>query len=133
VLFSWLDCLHGTHKIRGPRFVEESERIVHAQVRDLFIDIHEKVLEPLHKADMTLEQVILIFQVLEKVLPNLSVLHHKSTRDKNSSLTSGGTPGSNSPIAGYPFPPWATAWRKCIEGVKMLTVTMYPALFGRVA
>jgi len=33
------------------------------EVRDLFIDIHEKILEPLHKADMTLEQAILLFQV----------------------------------------------------------------------
>lgn len=104
------------------------------QVRDLFIDIHEKVLEPLHKADMTLEQVILIFQVLEKVLPNLSVLHQKSSNHKTSSLSAGGAPGSNSPIPGSGmFPPWATAWRKCLEGIKMLTVTMYPALFGRVA
>jgi hypothetical protein len=32
---------------------------------------------------------------------------------------------------GKPLPAWAAAWRRCVEGVKMVTVTMYPALFGR--
>ena len=26
---------------------------------------------------------------------------------------------------------WAVSWRKCVEGIKMLTVTMYPKIYGR--
>ena len=26
---------------------------------------------------------------------------------------------------------WGDAWHKCVEGIRMLTVTMYPKIFGR--
>mmetsp|Transcript_63979 Transcript_63979/g.146564 ORF Transcript_63979/g.146564 Transcript_63979/m.146564 type:complete len:438 (+) Transcript_63979:196-1509(+) len=80
------------------------------EVRDLFIDVMEKVLEPLDKADMSLEQVIVLFGAMDKAILSLP------------------------PIAkakGKALPNWALAWRRCIEGLKMVTVTMYPKLFGR--
>ena len=26
---------------------------------------------------------------------------------------------------------WAGAWQKCVEGIKLLAVTMYPKIYGR--
>mmetsp|Transcript_39951 Transcript_39951/g.81810 ORF Transcript_39951/g.81810 Transcript_39951/m.81810 type:complete len:404 (-) Transcript_39951:15-1226(-) len=72
------------------------------EVRDLFIDVQEKILDPLDKADMTLEQVITLLAAMDKVLRQ---------RAKQ--------------------PPWGAAWIKCVEGIKMVTITMYPKLFDR--
>mmetsp|Transcript_48713 Transcript_48713/g.76063 ORF Transcript_48713/g.76063 Transcript_48713/m.76063 type:complete len:414 (-) Transcript_48713:966-2207(-) len=80
------------------------------EVRDIFIDILEKILEPLDRSDMSLEQVILLFGAMDKALLLCNVL----AKMKDSAL-----------------PQWALAWRKFVEGVKMVTITMYPKLFGR--
>mmetsp|Transcript_20659 Transcript_20659/g.51732 ORF Transcript_20659/g.51732 Transcript_20659/m.51732 type:complete len:443 (+) Transcript_20659:17-1345(+) len=98
------------------------------EVRDLFIDVHDKILEPLHKLDMTLEQSVLIFQVLDKVLPQLCASIRARESRLPANLSSAALPPS--PVA---LPPWADAWRRCLEAIKMLVVTMYPRLFGRVA
>mmetsp|Transcript_31204 Transcript_31204/g.100118 ORF Transcript_31204/g.100118 Transcript_31204/m.100118 type:complete len:419 (-) Transcript_31204:22-1278(-) len=74
------------------------------EVRDLFVDLNDKVLQPLDQADMSLEQVMILFSSMDKAL---SVSKKKQ------------------------LPMWAAAWRKCVEAIKMLTVTMYPKLYGR--
>uniref|UniRef100_A0A7S0YH19 Uncharacterized protein n=1 Tax=Hemiselmis tepida TaxID=464990 RepID=A0A7S0YH19_9CRYP len=98
------------------------------EVRDLFIDVLDKILEPLHKLDMTLEQAVLLFQVLDKVLPQLVASIRGREARLSAQLTAVAAPPS--PVS---LPPWADAWRRCVEGIKMLVVTMYPRLFGRVA
>lgn len=72
------------------------------EVRDIFIDVQEKILDPCDKADLSLEQVIMLLGAMDKV--------------------SRGRPKQ---------PGWGTAWIKCVEGIKMVTITMYPKLFGR--
>jgi hypothetical protein len=55
-------------------------------------------------------QVILLFGAMDKAVHSLPAI---------------------AKAKGKPLPAWAAAWRRCVEGVKMVTVTMYPALFGR--
>jgi len=80
------------------------------EIRDLFVDVNEKVLAPLNAADMTLEQVVTLLAAMDKAL-----------------ATSGMTTKSKAKTP----PQWAVSWRKCVEGIKMLTVTMYPKIYGR--
>ena len=80
------------------------------EIRDLFVDINEKVLAPLDAADMSLEQVVTLLQAMDKAVA-MSVITTKSK--------------TKAP------PAWALAWRKCVEGMKKLTITMYPKIFGR--
>ena len=80
------------------------------EIRDLFVDVNEKVLTPLDAADMTLEQVVTLFSAMDKAIGMCGV----TTKSKMKTQ-----------------PQWAPAWRKCVEGIKMLAVTMYPQLFGR--
>lgn len=80
------------------------------EIRDLFVDITEKVLAPLDGADMTLEQVVMLLQALDKALAISAITTKSKTKAP---------------------PPWAHAWRKCVEGMKKLTITMYPKIYGR--
>ena len=80
------------------------------EMRDLFVDINDKVLAPLDGADMSLEQVVTLLQAMDKAVAMSAITTKSKTKAP---------------------PPWAHAWRKCVDGIKKLTITVYPKIYLR--
>lgn len=80
------------------------------EIRDLFVDVNEKILAPLDASDLTLEQVVTLLGAMDKALATCAITTKSKTKQP---------------------PQWAAAWHQCVEGIKLLAVTMYPKIYGR--